>query len=84
LSELRVVQALVGVARMVVALHAAGYVHRNIKPQNVLRHMKKHEWIISDYAYTAPIGALPFMSPHRLSISILPPATATIISGLVE
>ena len=57
------VQALVGVARMVAALHAAGYVHRNIKPTNVLRHLTKHEWVVSDYATTAPIGVHPLLCP---------------------
>ena len=44
--------------RALTALHSAGYAHRNIKPSNILRRPQKHDWMLSDFGCSAPIGAL--------------------------
>ena len=51
-------QMLSQVLRSVKALHVAGYAHCNIKPSNILRRLKQHDWILSDLACAAPVGAM--------------------------
>ena len=45
--------------RSVQALHWACYAHRNIKPSNILRRLKQHDWILTDFDSAAPLGATP-------------------------
>ena len=45
------------VLRSVKTLHGAGYAHCNIKPSNILRRLQQHDWILSDFACAAPLGA---------------------------
>ena len=55
-------QLLSQVLRAVRALHATGYAHRNIKPSNILRRLKQHDWILADLACAAPLGAATVLS----------------------
>lgn len=43
--------------RGVRALHEAGYVHRNIKPSNILQRSSQHDWVLSDFSSCCPLGA---------------------------
>ena len=45
--------------RSVKALHGAGYAHCNIKPSNILRRLQQLDWILTDLACAAPLGAPP-------------------------
>ena len=38
-------------------LHAAGWVHGDLKPGNVLRRPRLHSWTLIDFGCTAKIGA---------------------------
>jgi serine/threonine protein kinase len=40
------------------ALHAEGYAHCNVKPANIMRRRKEHDWILSDFDRAAALGAL--------------------------
>lgn len=59
-------QLLSQVLRTLISVHAAGYAHRNIKPSNILRRPKQHDWILTDFACAAAIGALPPTHPTCL------------------
>ena len=37
-------------------LHDFGYAHRDIKPGNILRRPKQHDWTLIDFGCSAPIG----------------------------
>jgi serine/threonine protein kinase len=50
-------QLLSQVMRAVKALHGAGYAHGNIKPSNIIRRLKQHDWILTDLACAASFGA---------------------------
>jgi hypothetical protein len=51
------VQVLGQMLNGVTALHAQGYAHRNIKPSNILRRLKQHDWVLSDFAFSVPLSA---------------------------
>ena len=50
-------QVLGQVLKTVKALHEEGYAHRNIKPSNILQRDKQHDWMLSDFAASCPVGA---------------------------
>jgi serine/threonine protein kinase len=50
-------QVLCHIAERLHVLHAAGWVHRDIKPGNVLRRPQHHSWTLIDFGCTARIGA---------------------------
>jgi serine/threonine protein kinase len=52
-----VLQVLCHVAERLKVLHAAGWVHRDLKPGNVLRRPEQHSWTLIDFGCTARIGA---------------------------
>ena len=52
-------QVLGQVLKAVKVLHEQGYAHCNIKPSNVMRRLKQHDWVLSDFANAAPLRALP-------------------------
>jgi serine/threonine protein kinase len=54
------VQVLGQVLKAVKELHGAGYAHRNIKPSNILRRLKQHDWVLFDFASSAPLSASSF------------------------
>jgi serine/threonine protein kinase len=54
------VQVLGQALNAVKALHEAGFAHRNIKPSNILRRLRQHDWVLFDFASSAPLSALPF------------------------
>lgn len=45
------------------ALHASGYAHCNLKPSNIMRRPKKHDWVLSDFCDCSPAGAPPHKIP---------------------
>ena len=51
-------QVLGQVLKTVKALHEEGYAHRNIKPSNILQRDKQHDWMLSDFAASCPVGML--------------------------
>jgi serine/threonine protein kinase len=53
------VQALIHTAQALKELHAMGYAHRDLKPGNILRRPKHHDWTLIDFGCAARIGALP-------------------------
>jgi serine/threonine protein kinase len=46
-------------AGQLAALHAGGYVHRDLKPDNALWMLQSQEWKLIDFGIAAAIGALP-------------------------
>ena len=42
--------------RALCKLHGFGYAHRDIKPGNILRRPKQHDWTLIDFGCTARIG----------------------------
>ena len=50
------VQALSHAVRALKKLHSFGYAHRDIKPGNILRRHKQHDWTLIDFGCTAEIG----------------------------
>ena len=64
--SVRTVQALVHVAKRLQALHAVGYVHRDLKPGNVLRLPKQHSWTLIDFGCVAQHGALSELAARLL------------------
>ena len=39
-------------------LHKAGWVHRDLKPGNILRRPQMHSWTLIDFGCTSQIGVL--------------------------
>ena len=58
-----VLQALSHAVRALRKLHSFGYAHRDIKPGNILRRPKQHDWTLIDFGCTAPIGMHPSQLP---------------------
>eukprot|EP00892_Ulva_mutabilis_P005912 jgi/Ulvmu1/3693/UM017_0110.1 len=52
-----VFQALSHAVRALRRLHDFGYAHRDIKPGNILRRPKQHDWTLIDFGCTAQIGS---------------------------
>lgn len=50
------VQVLINVATRLRDLHAAGYVHRDIKPGNIMFLPRKNSWTVIDFGCTASTG----------------------------
>ena len=50
-------QVLSHAVRALQRLHNFGYAHRDIKPGNILRRPKQHDWTLIDFGCTAQIGA---------------------------
>ena len=52
-------QLLSQVLRGVKAMHEEGFAHCNIKPSNILRRLRQHDWILADMACVARVGTGP-------------------------
>eukprot|EP00892_Ulva_mutabilis_P007594 jgi/Ulvmu1/5206/UM216_0001.1 len=55
-------QALSHAVRALRRLHDFGYAHRDIKPGNILRRPKQHDWTLIDFGCTAQIGSTAILS----------------------
>ena len=61
-------QALTHIAKKLEQLHSSGWVHRDIKPGNILRLPKVHGWTLMDFGCAARTGARPSaLCPAQLS-----------------
>eukprot|EP00892_Ulva_mutabilis_P005772 jgi/Ulvmu1/3567/UM167_0001.1 len=55
-------QALSHAVRALRKLHDFGYAHRDVKPGNILRRPKQHDWTLIDFGCTALIGSTASLS----------------------
>eukprot|EP00892_Ulva_mutabilis_P002841 jgi/Ulvmu1/12558/UM090_0045.1 len=55
-------QAVSHAVRALKGLHEFGYAHRDIKPGNILRRPKQHDWTLLDFGCTARIGTMASLS----------------------
>jgi serine/threonine protein kinase len=59
------VQVLGQVLKGFIGLHGAGYAHRNIKPSNILRRLRQHDWVLFDFASSAPLSESSFWTSRQ-------------------
>ena len=65
-------QALSVVASKLAKMHEAGWVHRDLKPGNVLRMPALHSWTLIDFGCSAYAGARPpLVLSHPSDIIVL-------------
>ena len=57
-ERITVVHTLVFVVKCLRALHAAGLVHGDLSPENIVRLEATHSWAVIDFGCAAPQGAL--------------------------
>jgi eukaryotic-like serine/threonine-protein kinase len=69
-------QVLYHVAERLVALHRSGWVHRDLKPGNVLRRPRQHAWTLIDFGCAAREGA---EVPLTFTMAYAPPEVALAI-----
>eukprot|EP00892_Ulva_mutabilis_P005985 jgi/Ulvmu1/3759/UM175_0006.1 len=55
-------QALSHAVRALRRLHDFGYAHRDVKPGNILRRPKQHDWTLIDFGCTSRIGSMSSLS----------------------
>ena len=65
-----VVQVLVDVATRLRDMHAAGYVHRDVKPGNIMLLPRKNSWTVIDFGCTARTGE---PAPLSFTVQYAPP-----------
>ena len=63
-------QVLVHVAKRLRDMHAAGYVHRDVKPGNIMLLPRKNWWTVIDFGCTARTGEL---APLSFTLQYCPP-----------
>lgn len=63
-------QVLASVAERVAELHDAGYIHRDLKPGNIMLLPKEERWAIVDYGCVARVGV---SEPLRFSLAYAAP-----------
>jgi serine/threonine protein kinase len=68
-------QVLVNIAKRLNSLHLDGWVHRDLKPGNVLWNTRKQRWTLIDFALAARIGT---EARSRLSLSLVLPCAQRI------
>eukprot|EP00892_Ulva_mutabilis_P012598 jgi/Ulvmu1/9710/UM055_0048.1 len=66
-------QALSHSVRALASLHSMGYAHRDIKPGNILRRPKQHDWTLIDFGCAARID-----TPTKVSFSLVYAAPETV------
>ena len=75
-------QVLTHVAERLKNLHAAGYVHRDIKPGNIMWLPRKNRWTLIDFGCAAKTGTFAFSG---FSVFFAPPELlAVFIAGVVD
>ena len=57
-------QVLADILLRLSAMHACGWVHRDLKPGNVLWRPHKHQWTLIDFGCAAETGAPPPRGSH--------------------
>lgn len=88
-------QALKHVARALSAMHEVGYVHRNVKPANIMWLQRDDRWTLIDFGCAAHAGStgplrfsLAYASPEVVRTSTAPPpagagpTSATVMTAL--
>lgn len=70
-------QVLAIVAAHVAEVHRAGYVHRNVKPANVLWLPREARWALVDYGCAAHIGEA---APLAFTLAFAPPEAAAALA----
>jgi serine/threonine protein kinase len=63
-SSLAVLSLFSDVARLLAQVHAANYVHRDLKPDNLLLMLQSQAWRLIDFGIAAPIGVLSKLHPQ--------------------
>eukprot|EP00892_Ulva_mutabilis_P002495 jgi/Ulvmu1/12246/UM086_0037.1 len=71
-------QVLIHLATRLRLLHAAGWVHRDIKPGNILRRPRQHSWTLIDFGSTVREGAAVGLS---YSLAYAPPEVVNAIEA---
>ena len=71
-------QVMTHVGQKLQQIHSAGFAHRDVKPSNVIMNLQTKQWVLTDFASTAPIGA---QKPLSFSILFAPPEIAAVVAA---
>jgi serine/threonine protein kinase len=71
------IQVLSNVASQTAKIHAAGYVHRDLKPGNVMWLPRENRWTVIDFGCAARIGEI---APLSFTLAYAPPEAAVALA----
>ena len=78
MTRRRHVQILVHIAKKLEALHAAGWVHRDLKPGNTIWLPSQNKWSLIDFGIACKVG---MPAPLCFSLTYAPPEVVTAYKG---